>query len=181
MRLSTVTLVEAASAVVARHAALSTGTDLGQRLEGIERAWAGRTPSDATRATSRLMARGLVRLSARLWPRSAAIGAVAQLAHPPRPIVLGAIAAECGLSGTRLAYLIGYDDVQTVTSAALKLQPLDPAQTTAWVMDLLPHVHAMAAQVSDLADPDAMPAPSAPLIEQWAQAHARTSRRLFSA
>lgn len=184
-RLATVTLVDAATAVVSRHAvsrhAALEAAGLADKLTGIEQAWAARTPSDAMRATSRLMARGLLRLSTRLWPEAAALRIVAGMAQPPRPIVLGVIAAECGLSAERLAYLVGYDDVQTVTSAALKLHPVDPAQTTGWVLDLLPDIHAMAERVAGLEASEAMPAPAAPLLEQWAQAHARTTRRLFSA
>ena len=35
-------------------------------------------------------------------------------------------------SPVALAHLVGYDDVQTVTAASLKLLPLDPTEVAAW-------------------------------------------------
>src|SRR5690242_11988947 len=61
LRLRTVTRVEAATAVVALHHVRG-----GLPLEPVERAWAARTPSPAMRATSRQLAKGLVRLGSRL-------------------------------------------------------------------------------------------------------------------
>jgi urease accessory protein len=95
--------------------------------------------------------------------------------------VLGAIAATTALPAVELARVVGYDDVQTVLSAALKLLPLDPADTAVWCVELLPEVDRLAADVAGLVLPSDIPATGAPEIEGWAQAHARTSRRLFSA
>jgi urease accessory protein len=173
-RLATVTRTEAATAVVARHHAW-----LQAPLLPVEAAWAARTPSDAMRATSRSLGRGLLRLARKAWPEA--------VAHwpgdhqPPRPVVLGGIAAEAGLSAADLARVVGYDDVQTVLAAALKLLPLDPADAASWCVGLLPDIEALAAEVADLTLPDDIPATGSPLIEGWAQAHARTTRRLFSA
>jgi urease accessory protein len=185
-RLATVALVEAATAVVTRSVAnslplTSYTTGFAPKLAQIEAAWAARTPSDAMRATSRLQARGLLRLATRLWSESPPVRAVAASPQPSRAVVLGAIAAAVGLPPLQLARLIGYDDVQTVTSAALKLLPLDPADTTTWVWQLLPDIDHLAGLVEMLTEPDDIPAPSAPQIEAWAQSHARTTRRLFSA
>jgi len=145
----------------------------------VETAWAARTPSDAMRATSRSLGRGLLRLATRAWP-----GAVAHWPaehHPPRPVVLGAIAAEAGLPPVDLARVVAYDDVQTVLAAALKLLPLDPADAASWCVGLLPDIDALAAEVAERTSPADIPATGSPLIEGWAQAHARTTRRLFSA
>lgn len=173
-RLATVTRTEAATAVVARHLAW-----IGSPLDPVEVAWAARNPSDAMRTTSRTLGRGLLRLARRTWPL--AVAGWATDAQPPRPLVLGAIAAETGLPAETLARVVAYDDVQTVLAAALKLLPLDPADAAAWCVSLLPDVESFAAGLADLTDPAAIPATSSPLIEGWAQAHARTSRRLFSA
>lgn len=173
-RLATVVRTEAATAVVARHHALRRAP-----LGPVEVAWAARTPSDAMRATSRLLGRGLLRLSRRAWP--AAAGRWPADGRPPRALVLGAIAAEADLPAVELARVAAYDDVQTVLSAALKLLPLDPADAAAWCVELLPDVDALAESVATLTDPGDIPATGSPLIEGWAQAHAQTSRRLFSA
>jgi urease accessory protein len=95
--------------------------------------------------------------------------------------VLGAVAAEAGLPALELGRVVGYDDVQTVLAAGLKLLPLDPADATAWCVELLPDVDRLAHEVSTLTAATDIPATGSPQIEGWAQAHARTTRRLFSA
>ncbi|WP_249670768.1 MULTISPECIES: urease accessory protein UreF [Cellulomonas] len=172
-RLLTVTATEAGAAVVARHVWLDRG-DLGP----VEDAWAARTPSPAVRDAARRLGRGYLRLALALWPDALA-GAFAPRAAPPRPLVAGAIGAVTGLDALQVALLVGYDDVQTIASAALKLAPLDPATTTRWVLDLHPDVAAMAQGVAHLTDPDDIPSAGAPMTDAWAQAHARTTRRLF--
>jgi urease accessory protein len=85
------------------------------------------------------------------------------------------------LAAADLARVIAYDDVQTVLSAALKLLPLDPADAVAWCLELLGDVNGVADDVGVLTSTSQIPATGSPLIEGWAQAHARTTRRLFSA
>lgn len=170
-RLATVTRVEAATAVVALHH-LRSGLDLAE----VETAWAARTPSAAMRSTSRAQGRALLRLLRRLWPQLPPVGPT-----PSRAVVLASAAYACGLSPRSLAQLVGYDDVQTVASAALKLLPLDPATTTQWVYDALPLVDRLAERVCHVAEPGQIPAAGAPQIEAWAEAHAVAERRLFSA
>lgn len=174
LRLATVTRVEAATAIVALHRMRH-----GLPLEEVELAWAARTPSSAMRATSRAMGRALLRLVSRLWPEHAVIASLSRGAS--RAVVLAAAGDAAGLDATALARLIGYDDVQTVVSAALKLLPLDPADVAGWVLAALPEVDRLAARVAHLTTPDGIPAAGAPRIEAWAQAHAATTRRLFSA
>jgi urease accessory protein len=173
-RLATVVRTEAAAAVVARHHVLA-----GLPLGVVEAAWAARTPSDAMRATARALGRGLLRLARRTWPDAAAHWSAAD--RPPRAIVLGAIAASAGLPAVELARVVAYDDVQTVLAAALKLLPLDPADAAAWCVELLTDIDRLADEVAVLTDATAIPATGAPEIEAWAQAHARATRRLFSA
>lgn len=71
--------------------------------------------------------------------------------------------------------------MQTVAAAALKLTPLDPAQTIRWVLDALPAIDLLADEVAALCTPDQIPASGAPQIEQWAERHAVAPRRLFRA
>jgi urease accessory protein len=174
VRLQTVTRVEAATAVVALHYLRQ-----GYRLADVEVAWAARTPSPAMRATSYAMGRAQLRIVRRLWPTHPSVVEVAN--RGPRALVLATAADACGLSPSALARLIGYDDVQTVASAALKLLPLDPAEVAAWVLRALPVVDELAAQVAHLNQPAQIPASGAPQIEAWAEAHAVAERRLFNA
>ncbi|WP_246371519.1 urease accessory protein UreF [Nocardioides pelophilus] len=173
-RLRSVTLVEAGSAVVARHRAACGGD-----LADVDVAWAARTPSSALRQASRGQGRTLRRLAGLLWPE--ALAPLHDLLAPSRATVLGAVAAHLGLPAGSLARLVGYDDVQTVCAAALKLAPLDPAVATGWVAAALPEIAALAAEVADLTSPGEIPAVGCPQIEVWAQAHAVTNRRLFRA
>ena len=169
LRLRTVTRVEAGTAVVALHCLRQ-----GLPLDPVEQAWAARTPSPAMRATSRQLAKGLVRLGSRLWD-------LPRLESPSRGVALGAIARAVGLAPVSLARLVGYDDAQTVASAALKLAPLDPVDATGWVVAAMPLIEAMASDVAHLTEPDEIPATGAPQIEQWAETHAVATRRLFRA
>lgn len=175
-RLSTIARVEAATAVVARHhlrAGLSTSV--------VEAAWAARTPSPAMRRTSRAQGRALLRLARTLWPDDPAVATVSGVPQASRAVALGAVAAAGDLPARELARLVGYDDVQTVASAALKLLPLDPADVAAWVLRALPAIDVMSADLAHLTLAEDIPASGAPQIEAWAEAHARTTRRLFSA
>lgn len=247
-RLATVTRVEAATAVVARHVSLAAGpgpdvagsrpagdapsaggpdgvASAARDLADTWLAWTARTPSPALRETSQRLGRGYLRLLRRLWagrPAVAALDAAAVLVadarrtggvpapgagatsaerapsgaghgaggpaatgrrapQPPRPVVLGVTAACAGLSALQVARLVGYEDVQTVAAATLKLEPVDPVVATGWVVAAQPAIDALARDVAHLTDPRAIPAHGAPLVEQWAEIHARTTERLFSA
>ncbi|MFE6236628.1 urease accessory UreF family protein [Cellulosimicrobium sp. NPDC057862] len=247
-RLATVTRVEAATAVVARHVALAAGprpdgaepasadrapsvevpdgvASAARGLAGTWVAWTARTPSHALRETSQRLGRGYLRLLRRLWAGHPAVVALDEAAalvadarradgvpdagagapsaerapsgtgpgpggraaagrrapQPPRPVVLGVTAACAGLSALQVARLVGYEDVQTVAAATLKLEPVDPVVATGWVVAAQPAIDALAHDVAHLTDPRAIPAHGAPLVEQWAELHARTTERLFSA
>lgn len=177
-RLRTVTAVEAATAVVARHLVVEGAPE---SLGDLEEAWAARSPSPALREASRRQARALLRLARRIWPAAPVLAHLDVVETPGRAVALGALAAHLGLGARALAHLVGYDDVQTVCAASLKLAPLDPAGVVGWVVEALPHVEAMADTVAALRSPEDLPATGNPLIEAWAQAHAATTRRLFHA
>lgn len=176
-RARTTTLVDAATAVVARRAALN-----GASYAPVERAWAARTPSRAARTASTDLGRGLLRLAQRLWPQSAAIAALTDgAATPPRPIVLGAIAAHAGLDAETLVRVAVYDDMAGGVAALLKLEPGDPVDGVRLVIDACAAVDPLIMQLAALTSPDAIPAASAPQAEAWTEAHAITNRRLFRA
>jgi len=174
-RIASVTRVEAATAVVALHR-----MRLGLKVDDVETAWAARTPSAAMRRTSRLQARALLRLIRSLWPHAPGL-TVVEHRGASRAVVLAAAADACGLPAVSLGRLVGYDDVQTVAAAALKLLPLDPMVVSSWVHAALPAIDEMASAVATLTDPADIPVAGAPQIEAWAEAHAVTTRRLFSA
>ena len=127
VRLRTVTEVEAAAAVVARHRWLTESDRRTLAMLEVDAAWRVRTLSDALRDASDLLGRSYLRTAAAVWP-------LAELREPPgRSLVPGRGArgdrgAEAGLSADELARLVGFEDVQTVIAAALKLQPFDPSR-----------------------------------------------------
>lgn len=170
LRLATVTRTEAATAVVTL-----AHLRRGEGLDAVHDAWAARTASAAMRSSSREMGRGLLRLASRFWDLPPLLTGL------PRPMVLGAIAHATGLAAASLAEVIAYDDAQTIASAALKLRPLDPAVATGWVVAAFPLISTLVADVALLESPIAIPATNSPWIEQLAEDHAVTTRRLFRA
>jgi urease accessory protein len=173
-RLRTITRVEAAVAVVARAVALN-----GEQVTPVEAAWAARTPSHVLRAVSRRQGRAYLRLASRVWPE------VLKHLQPDieiaRPVVIGVVAAVNDLTAEQTARLIGYDDAQTVVAASLKLLPVDPADAASWLAALHQPIEELTQAVSDLTDPDDIPAYGAPLVDVFAQAHAAERMRLFHA
>ena len=172
-RLATVTRTEAATAVVARSYLLAA-----RPLVEVTQAWAARTPSAPLRTASRMQGAALLRLLGRLLGERLP---VTDLIDAPRGCVLGAAAVAYGLAGDSVARLIAYDEVASITAAALKLTPMDPAVATQWVVAAMPGIEALVADVAGLDEADDIPAYSAPQIEEWTYIHSRTTRRLFRA
>lgn len=180
-RLATVTLVEAATAVLARRVTAHSATPavMLAQLTRIDAAWRARTVAKALRENADLLGRGYARLARRLWPGSPAVGVLDGIDRPVRAVVLGVVAAAAGLDDVRVAELVGYDDVATVAAAALKLAPMDPADTTAWILALSPDIAEMARAAVGVTGPADLPAGSAPELEEWAEQHAAATQRLF--
>ena len=174
LRARTTALVDAGTAVAAMHAVLDGD---GSELAAVEAAWCARTPSRAMREASRDLGRGLLRLARRIWP--AAHGIDALPITPPRPLVLGVIAAEVGIGAEDLVRLAVYDDVASAVAALLKLEPGDPADGVALVLSTCASVEPFVASVAATWSPNDIPALSAPQAEAWAEQHAVTHRRLF--
>lgn len=178
VRLRTVTEVEAATAVLARRLWSDDGADRLERLLRLDAAWRARTASDVLRDAADLLGRSYLRLAAGVWDLSLLTGAGRVWC---RAVVVGATAAAAGLSAVETARLVAFDDVQTVLAAALKLIPFDPAHGVAWAVRAQPEVERLVARVAGLTELDDLPAPTAPLLEQWGQQHRSSERRLFRA
>jgi urease accessory protein len=179
-RARTVVRVEAGTAVVARHAFLDDA-DSHAGLDAVLAAWAARTPSPALREASAAQARGLLRLAVSLWP-GPMWPVLAEQARPlSRAVVLGAIAAASGMSAVELVRTVVYDDAATAAAALLKLDPCDPAQVSRWVLDACAAAEPFVVDLASLTEPAAIPAAGAPQSEEWAQAHALLTQRLFRA
>ncbi len=177
-RLRTVTEVEAAAAVVARHRWLTEPEARTRSMREVDAAWRVRTLSDALRDASDLLGRSYLRTAAAVWPLPELSQSTAGWC---RAVVLGATTAVAGLSAGELARLVGFEDVQTVIAAALKLQPFDPSQGVAWAAASGVEVEALVERVSGLTSTAEIPAHGAPQIEEWGQRHRGAERRLFRA
>jgi len=136
----------------------------------LEQEWCARTPSPILRDVARRLGSQLLRSAAMIWD--------VEVRRVPRPIALGVVAAAAGVSERDTALLALYDDAATVASAALKLLPLDPAQTARWLAELAPALAAGAARVT--ADRGPLPSPAAVALELSAPIHLEQSERLFA-
>jgi len=175
-RLRTIGLVEASAAVLAARGAREQPVE----LSPVHDALLARTPARPLRESSGMLGRGLRRLVERLWPNHPAVTALPELGtRPQRPVVLGALGAAMGLDDTQLARVCLYEDAQTVTSAALKLLPVDPVEATRWVVDAGDTIEESVREAVRTDSCRALPALTAPNIEQWTLRHASESRRIF--
>ncbi|MET0998280.1 MAG: urease accessory UreF family protein [Marmoricola sp.] len=173
-RMRTVVRVEAGTAVVARHLALTGADPL-----AVESHWAARTPSQALRAASRRQGRAYVRLAGRVWP--AVLDHLAPDAGVPRPVVVGVVAAVSGMDAHQTARLVAYDDAQTVVAASLKLLPVDPVDASVWLHVLHTDIEHTVAVVAPVTCPSEIPAGGAPLVDHFAEQHTTERMRLFHA
>ncbi|WP_405387572.1 urease accessory protein [Streptomyces sp. NBC_01102] len=177
-RLRTSAVTEAAAAVLALRAAGQDPVDYGPVQEALE----ARTPAAPLRAASTTLGRGVHRLARRLAPGHPAVLALsAARPRPLRPVALGALGAVLDVTEEELAYAVVYDELQTITSAALKLLPGDPLDSVAWILATGPDAEAAVTSALAVRNPAGLPARTAPLTEQWALEHERSERRLFLA
>jgi urease accessory protein len=159
VRLQTITEVEAAAAVVARHRWRTEPTDRIAAMTEVDAGWRVRTLSDVLRNASDSLGRSYLRTAMAVWPLDILYEA----------------------NGRVLARLVGFEDVQAVLSAALKLQPFDPSQAVGWAAQAEPEVERLVDRVAGLTGTEQIPAYGAPLIEEWGQRHHHAERRLFRA
>jgi urease accessory protein len=172
-RLRLVAEADARVAVAARREVERAGGAGRADLAPVEAEWAARCPSPVLRDVGMRLGAQLLRSAAATWPVTPR--------RTPRPVALGELGAVAGIDDEGVALLALYDDAATVTSAALKLLPLDPAVTTRWLAELAPQMElaarAVAADDRPLAD---QPAPAAVALELAAPVHHAREERLFA-
>jgi urease accessory protein len=142
-------------------------------VAGAGAEWLARCPSPILRDIGLRLGAQLLRSASASWPVTPR--------RTPRPVALGEVGAAAGVDDEGVALLALYDDAATVTSAALKLLPLDPAVTTRWLAELAPQMElaarAIAADQRPLAE---QPAPAAVALELGAPVHQQRRERLFA-
>jgi urease accessory protein len=177
---------DARVAVAARRVAAgrpdsSPADDCGAALIALDDEWCARCPSPNLREAARRLGSQLLRSAATVWDDDRIAAYREASSATPRPIALGVVGAVAGLDDEAVALLSLYDDAATVTSAALKLLPLDPAQTARWLAELAPELEAAAREAAADRRPVAdQPAPAAVALELAAPVHQRRRERLFA-
>jgi len=146
--------------------------------ERLEAEADARTPSPAQREASRRQGRALVRAARAAWPSAV----FAELGRAPHhAVVLGVAAAAAGCSPGEAAQVAAYLNVTGPASAAVRLLALDPIEVSAAIARLAGAIDAAARRGARAAEPGAeLPCPSAPALDLYAEAHARTEVRLFA-
>lgn len=172
LRLETVSRVDAGTLVAGLAAVRGAEFTVGD----VHAHWVARTPSQVQRRAAEHASHGYLRLARRLDPALATV-----VVPAVRPLTMALLADVLGLDAVRAAQVLLHDEIQTITSAALKLLPLDPVTVVEWALDVHPVAQRLAAEAAAVSHPRNIPSPSAPLVEAWIHDHAQSSRRLFSA
>ncbi|WAL66317.1 urease accessory protein UreF [Amycolatopsis cynarae] len=180
-RLATAGALAAAFAAAAAHAA-RRGVHSGywRRLDAELDA---RTPSLAQREASRAQGRGTARAGRIAWPAVNELLAVTP--RPHHPIIAGALAGAGGALPRAAALAVAYLSVSGPAGAAVRLLGFDPLTVNAMVAGLAPELEAVADEAAATAgaDPAGLPAPGAPALDLFAEAHRRHHKeevRLFA-
>ena len=141
-----------------------------------------RLPNEALRRVSRSLGRQWLRAGRRVWPSELLDDVDAGEGDGPHQVVaVGAVAAVAGLDPRRGALVHLHHLVSGITTAAVRLQGLDPFALQAVQRQLSPLIGEMAAEAAAIADQplDLLPARGGPLAELHAQHHAGWETRLF--
>jgi urease accessory protein len=170
------------AAQTAERAAISPSQQM--QWAGLDSEFEARTPSQAMRAASRQLGRGLWRLLRSVlvetdlavwWRRCAA-------PSPHQPLVLGAGVALAGGGPELAARAAALSACAAPASAAARLLGLDPFAVQAMLTRLAPEIDDLAARSADLASgpPSGLPADGAPALDLLADFHLTTEVRLFA-
>jgi urease accessory protein len=178
-RLRGVAAAEAGLAVLAARSARVEGFD---ELLSLEAEANARCASPPLRTASSRLGAQLLRSAAVVWPLASVIqGYRDRSASTPRPVAFGVVAAAASLDDLELAQAYLYEDASSVTTAAVRLLPLDSALAVRWLLDAGPLVQELAADAAS-ADGDArsLRGGFAPLLELRSLKHAARQGRLFA-
>ena len=141
-----------------------------------------RLPSPPLRAASRRLGAQLLRTAATVWPESALIGAYRRLSElTPRAVAFGVVAAAAGLDDRAAARVYLYEEATLITAAAVRLLPLDAAETARWLIEAEPLLGSLAdAAVGFVGQAADLPSAFAPALELRSLAHSAREGRLFA-
>ena len=178
-RLHGVTGPEACLAVAA--ARVAREVDLAALL-ALELEAAARCPSRPLRAASSRLGAQLLRTAATVWPGAPPIEQYREAGGTtPRPVAFGVVAAVAGLDDRETAHAYLYEDAATVTTAAVRLLPVDGASAARLLVEAAPEIERLALEATAVGgDVREVPGGFAPLLELGSLAHAAREGRLFA-
>lgn len=193
-RLEGVARAEASLAVAAARAGRAHNIAALEMLDEEARA---RCVVPALRDASSRLGRQLLRTARTIWPASPVLAAYAEASeHTPRCVAHGVVSAACGVDDVGCALALLHEEAGTVTTAAVRLLPVDPAVAARWIAEAGPAMEALAAEAAGgpttrqghtheggrppFGDPIDLPAGFAPLHDLRAARHGATEGRLFA-
>jgi urease accessory protein len=143
-----------------------------------------RTPAEATRAASRQLGGGLLRLLRSVLPEADLVTPWRLCAGPAphHPLVLGAGVSLAGGSPELAARAAALAACAAPASAAVRLLGLDPFAVQAMLARLAPGIDECASRAAQCAAraPSALPADGAPALDLLADYHLTAEVRLFA-
>jgi urease accessory protein len=144
--------------------------------------YSARTPSEAARASSRALGRGLQRLLRATAPGvdPGSAWSLIERPGPHQPLVLGAACAIAGGTPTLAARAAALGICTAPASAAVRLLGLDPYAVHRVLAGLAPRIDRLADAAATPRDPADLPAGSAPALELLADVHVTREVRLFA-
>jgi urease accessory protein len=96
-------------------------------------------------------------------------------------VAFGLVAASVGLDVLETGHACLYEDAATVTTAAVRLLPVDGATAARWLVEAGPEIDRLAAVATlAAADPRMWPGGFAPALELDSLAHDAREGRLFA-
>jgi urease accessory protein len=178
-RIRGVSLPEAVVAVAAARAARARTL---ASLLALDEEAVARCPSPPLRAASTRLGSQLLRTAASVWPEEPLIAAYREASRStPRPVAFGTVAAVAGLDDADTARAFLYEDAAAVTTAAVRLLPVDGATAARWLLDAEPELERAARNAESAGDdPRRWPGGFAPALELGSLAHAAREGRLFA-
>jgi urease accessory protein len=155
-----------------------------EKWELLDAEFEARTPSEATRAASRQLGGGLLRLLRSVLPEADLVTPWARCGRPAphHPLVLGAGVGLAGGSPELAARAAALAACAGPASAAVRLLGLDPFAVQAMLARLAPGIDECAALAAHGADrpPSSLPADGAPALDLLADYHLTAEVRLFA-
>jgi urease accessory protein len=144
--------------------------------------YSARTPSEAARASSRALGRGLLRLLRSTVPDAdpSASWSLVERPGPHHPLVLGAGCALAGGTPALAARAAALGTCTAPASAAVRLLGLDPYAVHRVLAGLAPAIDRTADAAATPVEPARLPAGSAPALEVLADVHVTREVRLFA-